>query len=82
MDADQSTDVFGVWVEEPYRKQGIGSRLLGVIEREAKENGSYLLICNACDWNVDFFRKNGYTIRGVLEDYPKGHRAYELEKRI
>lgn len=82
VDADQSTDVFGVWVEEPYRKQGYGSRLLGEIEREAKENGSYLLICNACDWNVDFFLKNGYTVRGVLEDYPKGHRAFELEKRI
>ena len=82
LDADMSTDVNGVWVEEPYRNQGIGSYLLGEVEREAKEKGSYLLIGNACDWNIDFFRKNGYTLRGTLPDYPKGHTAYEIEKRI
>ena len=82
VDADQSTDVNGVWVEPPYRNQGIGSYLLGEVEREAKENGSYLLLTHACDWNVDFFFKNGYTARGELSDYPKGHTAYELEKRL
>ena len=82
VDADMSTDVNGVWVEQPYRNQGIGSYLLGEVEREAKEKGSYLLIGNACDWNVDFFFKNGYTARGELPDYPKGHTAFELEKRI
>ena len=82
VDADMSTDVNGVWVEPPYRNQGIGSYLLGEVEREAKEKGSYLLIGNACDWNVGFFFKNGYTARGALSDYPRGHTAYELEKRI
>ena len=82
VDADQSTDINGVWVEEPYRNQGIGSYLLSAIEHEAKEKGSYLLIGNACDWNIDFFKKNGYTVRGELPDYPRGHTAYEIEKRI
>ena len=82
VDADKSTDINGVWVEEPYRNQGIGSYLLSVIEHEAKEKDSYLLIGNACDWNIDFFKKNGYTARGELSDYPKGHTAYEIEKRI
>jgi GNAT superfamily N-acetyltransferase len=71
-----------VWVEEPYRRQGLGSRLLKETERTAKENGAYLLQTYACDWNADFFMKNGYAVRGTLEDYPKGHRSYELEKRI
>ena len=82
VDADESTDINGVWVEESYRNQGIGTYLLGLIEREAKEKGTYLFIGNACDWNIGFFRKNGYAIRGTLEDYPKGHTAYEIEKRI
>ncbi|MBR6165197.1 MAG: GNAT family N-acetyltransferase [Clostridia bacterium] len=82
VDADKSTDLNGVWVEEPYRNRGIGSCLLGVIDREAKENGSYLLISNACDWNIGFFKKCGYTVRGELPDYPRGHTAYETEKRI
>ena len=82
VDADLSTDVNGVWVEKPYRNQGFGSYLLREVEREAKENGSYLLIGAACDWNIAFFMKSGYVVRGTLEDYPKGHTAYEIEKRI
>ena len=72
----------GVWVEEAYRDRGLGSRLLRETEREAKGNGACVMQTHACDWNVGFFMKNGYTVRGELEDYPKGHRAYELEKRI
>ena len=82
VDADKSTDLNGVWVEEPYRNQGIGSYLLRTIEQEAKEKGSYLFIGDACDWNIDFFKKNSYTVRGELSDYPRGHTAYEIEKRI
>ena len=44
--------------------------------------GAYVVMTCACDWNVGFFQKNGYAVRGVLEDYPKGHGAYELQKRI
>ena len=74
--------VNGVWVEEAYRGRGLGSRLLREAERAAKESGAYVMQTHACDWNVGFFLKNGYTVRGELEDYPTGHRAYELEKRI
>ncbi len=75
-------DINGVWVEEPYRRQGLGSYLLREVERAAKEHGAYLLLTNACDWNVGFFFRNGCTVRGELNDYPKGHTAYELEKRF
>ena len=33
-------------------------------------------------WNVGFFRKNGYLLRGELKDVPKGHDCYELFKVI
>ena len=32
--------------------------------------------------NVDFFKKNGYLLRGELKDGPKGHNCYELFKNI
>ena len=51
-------------------------------EREAVRLGAYKLFASAGDWNVGFFLKNGFTVRGELDDYPKGHRAYEIEKRI
>ena len=82
VDGDDVGYIDSVWVEEPYRLQGLGSRLLKETERAAKANGAYILQTQASDWNADFFLKNGFTVRGTLEDYPKGHRSYELEKRL
>ena len=82
VDGDDTANIDGIWVEEPYRRQGLGSRLFAEIEREAKENGAYVVLPYCCDWVSKFFFTNGYTARGELKDYPKGHTAYELEKRI
>ena len=82
VDGWNSFDVDLIWVEEAYRSRGLGSFLLREIEREAKEKGAYIMFANAGDWNFGFFLKNGFAVRGELEDYPKGHHAYELEKRI
>ncbi len=71
-----------LFVEEPYRLQGLGSHLLRETEKLAKENSASMIITNAGDWNVDFFRKNGYLLRGELKDVPKGHSCYELYKMI
>ncbi len=82
VDGDDNAIIEGIWVEDTYRKQGLGSYLLSEIERGARENGAYVILTYACDWNVGFFLKNGYTVRGELEDYPRGHRAYELQKLL
>lgn len=79
---DDTCDINGIWVEERLRRQGIGSYLLGEVEREAKENGAYVILSSCCDWVSDFFFHGGFVPRGKLEDYPKGYTAYELEKRI
>lgn len=52
-------------------------------EREAKENGADTMFIEAYDWDADFYKKNGYeTVTGVLEDYPKGHTMYCMQKDI
>ena len=72
-----------LWVEEPYRNQGIGSWLLMETEREAKEQGAYCALLNAFDWQAGLFRKHGYTECFALEDFPaEGHYSYEMEKRF
>ncbi len=40
------------------------------------------MLTNACARNGGFFPKNGYTVRGEPEDYPRGLRTYKLEKRL
>ena len=74
--------VDALYVEEPVRRQGLGTSLLREVEEFAKENGASMILTNAGDWNVGFFKKNGYLLRGELKDVPKGHNCYELYKLI
>ncbi|MBQ6272686.1 MAG: GNAT family N-acetyltransferase [Oscillospiraceae bacterium] len=83
IDGWNGTDIDGLWVDEPYRGQGIGSGLLRAFEREAKENGADIMFIEAYDWDVEFYKKNGYEkVTGVLEDYPKGHTMYCMQKDL
>jgi GNAT superfamily N-acetyltransferase len=74
--------VDGLFVEEPLRHQGLGTYFLQEVEELAKKNSVSMILTSAGDWNVDFFRKNGYLVRGELKDVPKGHNCYELYKKI
>ena len=71
-----------LFVEEPLRRQGLGTFFLREVEKLAKENGAPMILTSAGDWNVGFFKKNGYLVRGELKDVPKGHSCYELYKMI
>ena len=83
VDGWNGTDIDAIWVEEMYRNQGIGSQLLAELEREVKENGADVMFIEAFDWNVGFFKKNGYErITGMLDDYPKGHVMYCMQKSL
>ena len=74
--------VNALFVEEPLRRQGLGTYLLKEAEKLAKENDAAMILTTAGDWNVGFFQKNGYLLRGELKDVPKGHDCYELYKMI
>ena len=74
--------IVALFVEEPLRRKGLGTYLLKEAEKFAKENGASMVFTNAGDWNIGFFKKNGYLIRGELKDVPKGHDCYELYKMI
>ena len=74
--------VDALFVEEPLRHQGLGTFFLQEMEKLTKENGTSMVLTNAGDWNVGFFKKNGYLLRGELKDVPKGHDCYELYKMI
>lgn len=82
VDKGERGSVDALFVEETMRLQGLGTYLLKAAEDFAKKNGASMVITNAGDWNVDFFKKNGYLIRGELKDVPKEHNCYELYKII
>jgi len=84
VDVDKGSYGFvkAVFVEEPFRHQGLGTQMMKEAEKMAKENDTSMILTTAGDWNVDFFKKNGYLLRGELKDVPKGHDCYELYKMI
>lgn len=72
-----------LWTEAPYRRQGLGSKLLREAEREIRTHGVDRVLVSAFDWQgIAFFEKNGYAVTGTLDDFPKGHRFYCMEKRL
>ena len=72
-----------LWINEAYRKQGLGSKLLKEIERIAVEENCTLIHLDTFDFQAkDFYIKHGYEVFGVLEDCPKEHCRYYLKKKL
>ena len=82
VDKGETGFVDALFVKDALRYQGLGTYLLKEAEKFAKENGASMVMTNAGDWNVEFFKKNGYLLGGELKDVPKGHNCYELYKTI
>jgi GNAT superfamily N-acetyltransferase len=72
-----------LWVEESYRKKGIGTLLLKYAEKTAKEKGADISILDTFDFQAEnFYLKNGYEPIGEIKDFPKGHRRIYLSKKL
>lgn len=72
-----------LWVDEAYRRQGLGSCLLLEAERQAKDMGCYLAHLDTFDFQAKaFYEKHNYTVFGTLTDCPEGHSRYYLQKRL
>ncbi len=72
-----------LWIDEAYRKQGLGSKMLEEIECIALEEGCHLIHLDTFDFQAkDFYIRHGYEVFGVLEDCPKEHCRYYLKKTI
>lgn len=72
-----------LWLDESIRGKGYGTRLLKHIENIAAAKGCYLIHLDTFDFQAkDFYIKNGYELFGTLEDCPRDHCRYYLQKRL
>lgn len=71
------------WLDESRRGSGLGTKLLGLAEREARRRGCRHAWLDTFDFQAPgFYRKQGYRRFGTLKDYPEGHRRYFFVKDL
>lgn len=72
-----------LWLSEAARGNGIGKRLMVSAEKFAMANGfKYARVETTSFQAKPFYEKLGYTVFGVLDDFPEGHTTFCLRKRL
>jgi ribosomal protein S18 acetylase RimI-like enzyme len=63
-----------LWVDERYRKQGIGGHLMAVAEDEAARGCDQVVLFTYLFQAPSFYERLGYHTAGRVDDYPMRHR--------
>ena len=72
-----------LWVDEAHRRQGIGRRLVGMVEAEARARGCTLLYLETFSFQCpDLYRALGFEIACAFEGFPDGIVKYTMRKAI
>ena len=74
-----------VWIDERFRGQGYGERLLFAAEAEARKRGCAHIQLDTLSFQArPFYEKLGYRVYGTLADFPagSGYSRYYMTKDI
>lgn len=73
-----------LWVDDPHRGTGLGSRLLTRAERIAhRERACVAARLETWDFQApDFYRRHGYKVVCAIPDYPPGITEYTMIKPL
>jgi len=84
--SNQFAHVITLDVLEPFRRQSVGSSLLGAAEQEASGSGVALMYLETATTNkaaIALWKKHGYRESGTIENYyGRGQHAFEMIKRL
>ncbi len=72
-----------LWVRDDQRGQEYGPRLLQAAEEEGKRRGCKQVFLETHSFQAPgFYKKMGYKVIGVLDDYPAGYSQVFLKKKL
>jgi ribosomal protein S18 acetylase RimI-like enzyme len=72
-----------LWVDEEYRRQGYGGRLLRHVEGLASESSCDCVYLSTFEFQAPgFYAKQGYSVIGELRGVPKGSRRQWFSKSL
>ena len=71
-----------LWVDDDYRRRGLGTALMDRAESEAISIGVQQAFLETTDFQgLRFYEKRGYEVFAELDDQPPGHTCFYLKKR-
>lgn len=72
-----------LWVTEPLRGKGYGTKLLEAAEEEARTQGCHGVYLTTFSFQAKpFYEKLGYEVVADIPDYPRGHSYHVLKKSL
>jgi GNAT superfamily N-acetyltransferase len=72
-----------LWVEEAYRRRGIGTRLVRLIEARARDRGCRVIFLETFSFQApDLYRRLGYEVACQIEGFPDGITKFLLRKSL
>lgn len=76
-------EITQLWVDEKFRKLGVGKLLLEDAEIEAKRRGCIKVLIKSFSFQAPYFyEKYGYKVEHILHAFPGEHSYYTLIKMI
>ena len=76
-------DIDDFYIPEQYRGRGIGASLLHTAETIAAKRGCTRCFLSTFEFQARvFYEKQGYSVAGMLEDYPPGSAYYWMRKDL
>ena len=79
----RAAHIDALWVDEKYRAQGHGSKLMKAIEDYAVADGHPLVYLETASFQaLPFYEGLGYRVFGELPEISRGHKLYFLKKEL
>jgi GNAT superfamily N-acetyltransferase len=72
-----------MWIEDAFRGQGYGEKLLASAEQEAIKRGCGAAYLDTFSFQAfKFYERCGYEVFGTLEEFPSGHQRFFMRKSL